>query len=116
MDTNQVEELQQTNKLTREELKKKLREKIGQKKNVRKGGVTRKYAQTLSDKLEKLLQILQEENITVETQMTEEIMDKITEILSINEMKKVMAQIDSNPEVSNNFKQFINNVLNFKPP
>jgi len=113
MDTEPVEELQQT---SREDLRRKLREKINSKKSSRKGGVTRKYAQTLSDKIEKLVQVLKDENITVNTPFTEEIMEKVTEILSINEMKKIMSQIEQNPEISENFKQFMNNALNFKPP
>lgn len=116
MDTDQVEELQQTGKPTREELKNKLRAKIGQKRSVRNGGVSRKDAQTLSDKVEKLVEVLKNENITVNTPLTEKVMEKVTEILSINEMKKIMSQIESNPEVSDNFKQFINNALNFKAP
>lgn len=116
METDQVEELQQTSKPTREELRNKLRAKIGQKRSVRKGGVTRKDAQTLSDKIEKLVQVLKEENISVNTPLTEGIMEKVTEILSINEMKKIMSQIESNAEVSDNFKQFMDNVLKFKPP
>jgi hypothetical protein len=116
MDTGQVEELQQANKLTREEIRNKLRAKIGQKRSVRKGGVTRKDAQTLSDKIEKLVQFLKDKNITVNTPLTEEIMEKVTDILSINEMKKIMSQIESNPEVSDNFKHFMNNALKFKPP
>ena len=43
-------------------------------------------------------------------------MEKVTEILSINEMKKIMSQIESNHEVSDNFKQFMDNALKFKPP
>ena len=116
MDTDQVEELQQTNKLTREEIRNKLRAKIGQKRSVRKGGVTRKDAQTLSDKIEKLVQFLKDKNITVNTPLTVEIMEKVTEILSINEMKKIMSQIESNAGVSDNFKQFMNNALKFKLP
>ena len=116
MDIDQVEELQQTNKPTREELRKKLRSKIGQKRTNRIGGVTRKDAQTLSDKIEKLVEVLKNENITVNTELTEEIMGKITDILSINEMKKIMSQIESNSEVNDNFKKFMNNALQFKPP
>lgn len=113
MDSNSVEELQPTN---REELRNKLRSKIGQKRNIRKGGVTRKESQTLSDKIQKLVQVLQDENITVNTPISERVLEKVTEILSINEMKKVMSQIEQNPEVSDNFKQFMNNILNFKSP
>lgn len=116
MDTDSVEELHQTNKPTREELKNKLRAKIGQKRTVRKGGVSRKEAQTISDKIEKLVQVLKDENITVNTPLSEGIIEKVTEILSINEMKKVMSQIENNSEVSDNFKDFINNILKFKPP
>ena len=116
MNSDQVEELQQTNKPNREELRDKLRAKIGQKRSVRKGGVTRKDAQTLSDKIEKLVQVLKDENITVNTPLTEGIMEKVTGIISINEMKKIMSQIESNPEVSDKFKQFMDNALNFKPP
>ena len=116
METDQVEELHQTNKPSREELRNKLKAKIGQKRSARKGGVTRKESQTLSDKIEKLVEVLKNENITVNTPLTKEVIEKVTEILSINEMKKVMSQIESNPEVSNNFKQFMDNVVKFKPP
>lgn len=100
----------------REELKQKLRTKINEKANVRKGGVTRKESQNLSDKIQKLVEVLQEENITVNTQLTEELIEKVTGILSINEIKKVLSQIESNPEVNDNFKTFMQNVSNFKPP
>ena len=116
MDTDNVEELQQTTKLRRDELKNKLREKIGQKRTARHGGVSRKESQNLSDKIQKLLQVLKDENITVNTPLSESIMGKVTEILSLNEMKKVMAQIENNSEVSDNFKQFMNNALKFKSP
>ena len=116
MDADSVEELQQTNKPSREELKNKLRAKIGQKRTARKGGVSRKESQTISDKIEKLVEILREENITVNTPLTESIIEKVTEILSINEMKKVMSQIENNSEVSDNFKEFMNNILKFNPP
>lgn len=100
----------------REELKQKLRTKINQKANVRKGRVTRKESHNLSDKIQKLVEVLQEENITVNTQLTEELIEKVTGILSINEIKKVLSQIESNPEVNDNFKTFMQNVSNFKPP
>jgi len=116
MDTDSVEELQQTNKPTRQEIKNKLREKIGQKRTARKGGVSRKESQTISDKIEKLVQVLKDENITVNTPLSEDIIEKVTEILSINEMKKVMSQIENNSEVSDNFKTFMNTILKFKPP
>ena len=116
MDTEEIEELHKTDKPTRQELKDKLRAKIGQKRTARKGGVTRKESQTLSDKIEKLVQILKDENITVNTPLNENIMEKVTEILSINEMKKIMTQVENNAEVSDNFKLFMSNVLKFKPP
>jgi hypothetical protein len=100
----------------REKLKQKLRTKINEKTNVRKGGVTRKESQNLSDKIQKLVEVLQEENITVNTQLTEELIEKVTGILSRNEIKKVLSQIESNPEVNDNFKTFMQNVSNFKPP
>jgi hypothetical protein len=100
----------------KEELKRKLRAKINQKASVRKGGVTRKESHNLSDKIQKLVELLQEENITVNTQLTEELIEKVTGILSINEIKKVLSQIESNPEISDNFKTFMQNVSNFKPP
>ena len=116
MDTDEIEELHKTDKPTRQELKDKLRAKIGQKRTARKGGVTRKESQTLSDKIEKLVQILKDENITVNTPLNENILEKVTEILSINEMKKIMTQVENNAEVSDNFKLFMDNILKFKPP
>jgi superfamily I DNA and/or RNA helicase len=85
----------------REKLKQKLRTKINEKTNV---------------KIQKLVEVLQEENITVNTQLTEELIEKVTGILSRNEIKKVLSQIESNPEVNDNFKTFMQNVSNFKPP
>lgn len=124
----EIEELEQTNKVdvvvekpelkkpSREELKRKLRSKINQKSNIRRNGVSRKESQTLSDKIEKLMELLKSDNITLNTQLSEDIIEKVTEILSINDIKKVLSQIENNPSVSDNFKKFMSNVSTFKPP
>lgn len=118
----EIEELKQTkkpskdDKPSREELRKKLRSKISQKGISRKGGITRKESQTLSDKIEKLMSLIKDENISLDTELSEGIMEKITEILSMNEIKKVLSQVNNNNEVSDNFKKFMNNVLESKPP
>lgn len=124
----EIEELEQTNKVdvvvekpelkkpSREELKRKLRSKINQKSTIRRNGVSRKESQTLSDKIEKLMELLKSDNITLNTQLSEDIIEKVTEILSINDIKKVLSQIENNPSVSDNFKKFMSNVSTFKPP
>lgn len=124
----EIEELEQTNKVdvvvekpdikkpSREELRRKLRSKINQKSTVRRNGVSRKESQTLSDKIEKLMELLKSDNITLNTQLSEDIIEKVTEILSINDIKKVLSQIETNPAVSDNFKKFMSNVSTFKPP
>lgn len=113
----EVEELNQSDsKPSRDELKKRLRSKINQKSSSRRAGVTRKESQNLSDKIEKLLEMIKNENINVNTQLTPEIIDKVTSILSVNDIKRVLSQIESNPEVSDNFKQFMDKLINFKPP
>ena len=50
---------------TREELKRRLRAKIKNKSDVRRAGVSRKDALSLSDKITKLVEILKDKNITV---------------------------------------------------
>lgn len=124
----EIEELEQTNKVdvvvekpelkkpSREELKRKLRSKINQKSTIRRNGVSRKESQTLSDKIEKLMELLKSDNITLNTQLSEDIIEKVTEILSINDIKKVLSQIENNQSVSDNFKKFMSNVSTFKPP
>jgi hypothetical protein len=112
-----VEELNpSSSRPSRDELKKRLRGKINQKSSTRRAGVTRKESQNLSDKIEKLLETLKNENINVDTQLTPEIIDKVTSILSINDIKRVFSQIQSNPVVSDNFKQFMDKLIDFKPP
>jgi len=112
MNNEQVEELQPT----REELKDKLRSKIHQKKKFRNGGITRKTSQTLKDKMDKLTKILIDENITSDTPINEHIIDIVTSVISIDEMNKIFEHIGNHPEVSDNFKDFVHNILNFKPP
>lgn len=101
---------------TREELKKKLRLKIKNKSDVRRGGVSRKDALSLSDKITKLVEVLKDKNITVNTELTEDVIQTVTNIISINDIKKVLSQIENNEEVSDNFKLFMNKVLNANPP
>lgn len=101
---------------TREELRKKLRSKIKNKSDVRRGGVSRKDAVSLSDKITKLVEVLKDKNITVNTELTEDVIQTVTDIISINDIKKVLSQIQNNEEVSDNFKLFMNKILNANTP
>lgn len=101
---------------TREELKRRLRAKIKNKSDVRRAGVSRKDALSLSDKITKLVEILKDKNITVNSELTEDVIQTVTDIISINDIKKVLSQIENNEEVSDNFKLFMNKVLNANPP
>ena len=60
--------------------------------------------------------MIKNENINVNTQLTPEIIDRVTSILSISDIKRVLSQIESNPDVSDNFKQFMDKLIDFKPP
>ena len=115
-----MEEVEELNPISsrpsRDELKRRLKNKISQKSSSRRAGVTRKESQNLSDKIEKLVEMLKNENIDVNTKISSEIIDKVTSILSINDIKRVLNQIESNPVVSDNFKQFMDNLIDFKPP
>jgi len=115
-----MEEVEELNPISsrpsRDELKRRLKNKISQKSSSRRAGVTRKESQNLSDKIEKLLEMIKNENINVNTQLTPEIIDKVTSILSVNDIKRVLSQIGSNPDVSDNFKQFMDKLIDFKPP
>ena len=109
MADNEVEELTRVDE--KEERRRRLRNKINSKKTNRTGGFTRKQSQTLSDKIEKLVEFLKTENITVNSPITETIIEKVTAILSKNEMRQILSKVRDNPEVNENFNIFLENML-----
>jgi hypothetical protein len=112
----EVEELPQTNNTTRDELRRKLRGKIKQKQSVRTSGMSKRDTQIMSDKIEKLMKFIEEKNITVNTSITEDLIEQITDIISLSEMKRLYSQIENNPNIHENFINFIKNVNEFKTP
>jgi uncharacterized protein Smg (DUF494 family) len=99
----------------REKLKEKLRKKINNKRTMR-SGINKKETQTLSDKIQAMLEFLKQENIDMNTQISESIVEKITSIISLNDVKKVLSQVQDNPDVSDNFKTFLSKIEKFKTP
>lgn len=101
---------QEQKRIQRDKLKQKLKNKIGNKRYLR-CGITRSQAKTLSEKVELLLETLKTDKIDINTTITEEICDKILTILSINEMRTILAQVDQNSTVSDNFKEFLTKLI-----
>lgn len=100
--------------INRDDLRQKLRYKIDNKRAIRQG-ISRSETKTLSDKIQTLVETLKEDKIDLNTPITEEIITKILTILSISDMKKILAQIDTNSSVNDNFKEFIQKIIKTKP-
>lgn len=85
-----------------EDLREKLRSKINSKRNIRvnKNGLQRKTANKLSDKTKKLVKFLQDNNITNDENITEDIITKIYEILDKDEMKKIFNLLKDNDSIN----------------
>lgn len=110
----EVEELCQVS--NREELRKKLRSKIRQKQTGRTSGLSKRDTQVMSDKIEKLMKFIEDKNITVNTSITQEMVEQITDIISLGEMKRLYSHIENNPDIHENFISFIKKISEFKIP
>ena len=97
----------------REELKKKLKSKINQKQNQRKG-ITKNKAEQLGDKLMTLQKFIEENNITSETPLTQEFVDKVKDIINIQEIAKILSFINNDSQINKEtLEQFLEKLQNF---
>jgi hypothetical protein len=98
---------------TNEDLREKLRNKINSKRNIRvnKNGIQRKTANKLGDKTKKLVKFLQENEIRSEENMTEDIISKVYEIISKDEMKKIFELLKDNDAINDELMDIIEKLM-----
>ena len=117
--------MQNSNNLNREELRKKLKNKIADKQKSRHIGVNRKKTIELHDKLKNIMTIFSENNVSLNTDnqgtstplnsadtITPDIINKINEIITKEDYNALLSKIINNPEMHNLLKSIQDQISN----
>lgn len=109
--------MQKSNNLSRDELRKKLKNKIADKQNSRNIGVNRKKTSELHEKLKSIMAILSENQQTSNPlenadNITPDIIDKINKIITKEDYNALLNKIINNNEMYNLLKSIQNKIIN----
>ena len=97
----------QTNE-TREELKKRLREKISSKRTGRTTGISRKKGEMMNESLKKISDVLASKNITNIDQIDTSLVETIMSIISKEDLELILKKIQDNSK----FTELLNGINN----
>jgi len=91
---------------TKEQLKKRLRDKIKNKSSNRRGGITRKKGEHLNDSLKKIYNVLESKNIETIDQIDSTLIETLMSTISINDLELIISKMKEDSQ----FKEMLKNI------